>query len=102
MRIDITTIRNFKGLHVSVKTLFQIISITDERGEFRFRPGDLAKSIGASERTVRSYLKTFCECNVLKFKYNGAGRINPAFYYTGAASEIKKSMEEYSAFKSDF
>lgn len=102
MRIDINAIKNFKTLHVSQRLLFLIFSIAGNDGAFRFKISDLAKSAGTCERTARTYLKNYAECDVLKLKYSGQGRLNPEFYYSGELSKFADVRKDYTDFKSDF
>ncbi len=102
MRIDVNAVKNFKTLHVSERLLFLIFSIACADGGFRLKISDLANRAGTSERTARTYLKNYVDCDVLKLKYSGTGRINPNFYYTGELSKFSDARKEYADFKSDF
>ena len=102
MKIDVTAVRNFKALHVSQRLLLTLFSIAGDDGAFRFKTSDMANRIGTSDRTVRTYLKNYTDCDVLKYKYSGSGRLNPNFYYTGNLSRFAETKKEYAEFKSDF
>lgn len=102
MRIDVSSVKNFKTLHISQRLLLMIFAITGDDGAFRFRPGDMAKRIETSERTVRGYIKNLVDCDLIKYKYSGSGRINPSFYYTGETAQQEQVKKEYADFRSDY
>lgn len=102
MRIDVTAVKNFQALHVSQRLFFMLCAVAGDDGAFKIKTSNVAERIGTSERTVRTYLKNYTDCNVIKFKYSGSGRINPDFYYTGELSRFSETRKEYSDFKSDF
>ena len=102
MRIDVNAIKNFKTLHVSQRLLFLIFAIAGHDGAFRCKISDVASAAGTCERTARNYLKNFVECDLLKLKYSGSGRLNPNFYYTGELSRFSDARKDYTDFKSDF
>ena len=102
MRIDVNAIKNFKTLPIPARLLFMIFFIAGDDGAFRFKCSDMANRIGTSERTVRSYVKVFVDCDLLKYKYSGSGRLNPNFYYAGNLSKFHDDKNAYVEFKSDF
>lgn len=99
--IDITAVKNFKDLSISVRLLLTLVSISNDAGEIRTNKEDLAKAVGSSRQTVGSHLCEFARCNLIKYKYSGTARLNPDFYFTGRPEKKASAQMEYSLFKSD-
>ena len=99
--IDITAVKNFKELNISVRLLLTLISISSATGEIRTDKGALAKAVGVSKQTVGTHINEFARCNLLKFKYSGVARLNPDFYYSGNPDKKSSAVFEYQLFKSD-
>lgn len=99
--MNIHNIKNFKKLNSETKTLFCLILTSNNLGEINVRKPQLAEYLGISRQTVGKHLKTFSECNMIKFKHSGKMRLNPDFYFKGQPYELEKAQRLYAEFKSD-
>lgn len=99
--MNVTALNNFGELHVSVKLLLTLISISAPDGAINTSKSDLARYLKTSRQTVGAHIADFAKSGILKYKYSGMARLNPDFYYNGEASERARALEEYKHFKSD-
>ena len=94
-------VKNFKTLDTGTKILFLILATASPSGEFTRRKRELANYLNVSEQTVGRYLKTYVDCEILKFKYSGKGWVNPKFSYAGELDAFPQAVNGYENFKSD-
>lgn len=100
--MNITEIKkNFNKLGIEIKIFFIFTLLADKKGRIRAEKKELQKYLKVSIQTIGKYIRTFVECNMMKYKYSGEAMFNPDFYYTGEESQRASIQEEYKAFKSD-
>ena len=59
---------------------------------------ELANILGATDRTVKNYLRRLVELDALKYKFNGKIILNPKYYFEGEIRDFDKTIESYSKF----
>ena len=85
-----------------MKIFFTLILCADaENGAGEVNKVRIAKYLKTTPQTVGKYLKTFVECNMIKYKYSGRFSINPDFYYVGPVEKRERAITDYAQFKSD-
>lgn len=93
--------KNFSKLGVEIKIFFTLVLCADKYGAIKLPKPQLSKYLNVSAQTVGKYLKTFTECEMIKYKFSGKAIINPEFYYVGEPENLPKAIELYNNFKSD-
>lgn len=101
--IDVTIAReNFDNLDVGLKIFFAILLATRKsNNEIDVAKSDIAQALNVSRQTVGKHIKAFSECNMLKYKYNGKGILNPKFYFVGDIEKMPDIQKYYDNFVSD-
>ena len=101
MNIQVTK-KNFNSLDVGIKVLFALILASKKSdGTIDLDKAQMSDKLKISRQTVGKHVKTFAECNMLKYKFSGQGMLNPDFYYMGAPDNLCTVREQYLKFKSD-
>ena len=99
--MHVETIRkNFDNLDTGLKIFLSLVLCADENGAVRVSQNELGKYLSISRQTVGKHIKTFVDCNMLKYKYSGETLFNPEFYFNGA-TDLNIAVERYNKFKSD-
>ena len=78
-----------------------LMQICDNVNSLQTSKQELADALGRSRRTVADWIIRLCRAGVIKYKYSGALRLNPAIYYKGTEECYKKALIEWKEFKSD-
>ncbi len=93
--------KNFQKLGIEMKTFFTLLYIVDKNGHTKIKKNAISKYLKVSPQTVGKYIKTFVDCEMIKYKYSGELIINPDFYYAGDVENLASVREQYQNFKSD-
>lgn len=93
--------KNFNKLGIELKVFFTIVLCADKNGAIKLEKNKISRYLKISVQTVGKYIRTFVECDIMKYKYSGEGMINPEFYYVGEESQRNVVIESYERFKSD-
>lgn len=93
--------KNFSNLDIGLKVFFTIILCADENGSVRLRQTDISKYLKVSRQTVGKHIRSFVDCDMLKYKYSGEAMLNPSFYYSGSEERRQDILKLYNEFKSD-
>ena len=99
--INVNTVRNFSALDTGTQLLLTLFTLADDKGGIRTSKTALATYLKKSRETVGAYINRLARSNIIKFKYSGAARINPEFYYHGAEQDKAEALRLYQEFKSD-
>lgn len=92
--------RNFDNLDTGLKVFLTLVLGADENGAVRTNQSELSKYLSISRQTVGKHIKTFVDCNMLKYKYSGDTLFNPEFYFNGV-TDLNSAIEKYKEFESD-
>ena len=62
---------------------------------------ELGQVMGKSYRTISDWILRLAKSGAIKYKYSGAARLNPFFYFNGTAADYAIAISEWKNFKSD-
>ena len=99
--MNIEAVNNFKKLDVGLQMLLIITYTAEKSGVVGLSKKDIAEALGICKQTIGKHLSVLAGCNIIKYKYSGAMRLNPDFYYKGEPGALERIKEEYKKFKSD-
>ncbi len=99
--IDVTAIKNFKGLNTGVQLLLIILLCTLPNGRTNINKKKFAEYLHITPQSAGIYLRELVQANVIKYKYSGDIAINPDFFYTGENKDLNDVRQNYIKFKSN-
>ena len=77
------------------------MQIADKHNQFNVSKRELRLVMGKSYRTISDWISRLAKAEAIKYKYSGAARLNPFFYFNGAAADYNVAISEWEKFKSD-
>lgn len=99
--MNIEAVKDFKKLDVALQVLLIILYSVDECGVVNLSKKDLSSALDICKQTIGRHLSVLAKCNIIKYKYSGAMRLNPDFYHKGGTDALERAKKEYEKFKSD-
>ena len=99
-KLDVLNERR-RGLRPATSLFNYYQDHTDELNRVKIQKIELAAVLNVSERTISNWVRALASVGLIKYKYSGAARLNPEFWFVGSQTNYEKALEEYKRFKSD-
>ncbi len=90
-----------RGLRPAVTLFYYLKDKIDAQNVVNTSKEELARALNVCPRTLKNWLYSLRQINVIKYKYSGKIQINPDIYFSGSEEQRKAALETFRAFKSD-
>lgn len=90
-----------RGLRPAVTLFYYLKEQIDAHNVVEISKEELARALKICPRTLKNWLYSLRQIDVIKYKYSGKIQINPDIYFSGTDEQRKIALETYKAFKSD-
>ena len=99
---DLSILTSSLGLISNAMTLLNVfMQICDSHNRLDVSKKELGRVLGKSYRTISDWILRLSKSGAIKYKYSGAARLNPFFYFNGTAADYAIAISEWEKFKSD-